>query len=58
MDLAKYRYYMDRKLERRRNRIPEKVIEHEMKRYESERKKRMAKFDKIFKKYNLDEKKD
>ncbi len=45
---SKYLYHVNRKLERRNNRTPEQVFEHEMKRMESQRRKRRREFEKLF----------
>lgn len=59
MNWAKYRYYMNRKLERRNNRTLEQKIEHSVKEMESKRRKREMEFDKFLKeKYNIDKKED
>ena len=45
---SKYLYHVNRKLERRNNRTPEEVIEHEKKIIESQRRKRRRQFEKFF----------
>ena len=47
-DWSKYLYRVNRRLERRNNRTQEQVIEHELKRLESQRRKIIKEFEKRF----------
>lgn len=54
IDLARWRYKVNRKLERRRNRTKEQVIEHSKKEMESKRRKIEMEFNKMLKeKYGI-----